>query len=60
MLMYLIGVMRMNRKTKQWIREASRLPDKIEKVHPRKWNWSGHIVMKNEAHWSRRIMDPFS
>ncbi|CAH1403356.1 unnamed protein product [Nezara viridula] len=46
---YLLGITRRDRKANKWIRAKTDLPDIVEKLHIRKWIWTGHVIVGEDG-----------
>ena len=53
----MLGITWSDRKTNEWIRAHTKVPDILEVVKDRKWKWAGHISRMQDNRWTAQLTD---
>jgi len=53
----MLGISRLDKQTKVWIRQKTGLQDIIVRIKQLKWQWAGHIARTTDNRWTRNITE---
>ena len=46
-----------DKKRASWIRENTKVRDKLVSIKEQKWRWAGHVARREDNRWSKRLTD---
>lgn len=53
----ILGITLQDRKTNQWIRDKTKMPDIAVIIAGMKWRWAGHVARMDDTRWTKRIVN---
>ena len=53
----MIGVIRRDRRTNEWVRQQTGVQDIIVRIKQLKWQWAGHVARMNDDRWTKAVTE---